>query len=227
MEAIKLKATTREVLGKKTRFLRRKGITPTHLFGHNIKSRALECPTTALERILARAGTTRLINLQIDDEKRPQMVLIREIQKDPISGQLLHIDFYQVKMSQKMSAEVPIVIVGEAPALKGRGRVLIHPLSHLTVESLPDKLPPRIEVDISSLEELHNAIHVSDITLDAEVTVTTDPEQMVAKVGEVAAAKVEEAEEEAALAAEAEAAAEEGAEEAAEATEEETKPTSS
>lgn len=217
MEAPNLKTTTREVLGKKTRFLRRQGITPSHLFGHGIKSKALQCPTTELERIVARAGTTRLISLHVDDEKGPRMVFIREIQKDAVTSQLLHIDFYQVKMTEKMTAEIPIVFTGLAPALKGKGRILTHPVSHISVECLPDKLPSQIEVDLSPLEELQNAIHVSDIVLGPEITIITDPEQLVVKVGEVAAARIEEEEEE-------EAAAEAAEEEAAEGEEVEAAP---
>lgn len=216
MEALNLEVSTREVLGKKTRFLRREGITPTHLFGHNIKSLALECPTVELERTIAQASTTRLINLHID-KSEPKMVLIREIQRDPISGLLLHIDFYQVRMEEKMTAEIPIVLVGEAPALKDKGRILTQPISHLSVECLPHKLPSLVEVDISPLIEMGNAIHVSDLVLGPDVTVTTDPEQLVVKVGEVAAAKAEEEEEAAKALEEAEAAEGEEAEAAGEA----------
>jgi len=192
MESLELKTETRDVLGKKNRFLRRQGLTPGHLFGHGIKSQSLQCPTTTVERLVTRAGTTRLIKLQIDDIQTPHIVLIREIQKNPVSGQLLHVDFYQVNMKEKMTAEIPIVLVGDAPALKGKGHIMSHPLTRLSVECLPDKLPHRIEVDVSSLEELDDAIHVSDITLDSEVTILSDPEGLVAKVSEVAAAKIDE-----------------------------------
>jgi len=215
METLEIKTETREVLGKKTRFLRRQGLTPAHLFGHGLKSRALQVPTAELERLVARAGTTRLVKLAIEDAKAPHMVFIREIQKNPVTGQLLHIDFYQVKMTEKMTAEIPIVLTGHAPALKSKGRILSHPLSHLSVECLPEKLPYRIEVDVSSLGELDDAIHVSDIRLDPAVTVLTDPEQLVAKVSEVAAAKVEVEEAAAAVAKEAAKAAEAAGAEAA------------
>ena len=216
MEILEIKSGTRDVLGKKTRFLRRQGLTPGHLFGHGIKSRALQCPTTDLERLVARAGTTRLVKLQVDDVKTPHMVFIREIQKNPVTGQLLHIDFYQVNMKEKMTADIPIVLIGQAPALKGKGRIMSHPLSHLSVECLPDRLPPRVEVDVSSLVELDDAIHVSDIRLESGVTILTNPEQLLAKVSEVAAAKVEEEEAAAAVAVEAAKAAEAGEVKAAE-----------
>lgn len=216
MDDLTLTAEKRELLGKRNRFLRRQGITPAHLFGHNIESQALQCDTVDLKRIIAHAGATRLINLNIAGEKQPKGVFIREIQRDVISKQLLHVDFYQVKMGEKMEVEVPVVLVGEAPAMKAKGRMLAHSITSLHIECLPDKVPPQIEVDISILEEIEQAIHVKDIVLDPDITVHTDPEQLVVKVAE-AVVKVEEVEEvveeeEAAAEAEAEAPAEGAAE---------------
>jgi large subunit ribosomal protein L25 len=205
---LSLNANKRDVAGKKTRFLRRQGITPTHLFGHGIKSLALQCDTTELQHIIAQGGTTHLIDISIEDEKKPRSAFIREIQKDPLSGQLLHVDFYQVKKTEKMTADIPIVLVGEAPALKSKENMLEHLLTHLGVACLPDKIPPQIEVDISNLEEAGQAVHVGDIQLDPEITVTTDAEQPVVKISRIrvaAAIEAEEAAEEAEEAAEADA----------------------
>ena len=194
MDNLALEAAKRDVLGKKTRFLRRQGITPTHLFGHDIKSLALQCDTSQLQKIISQAGMTRLINLKIDDDKQPKGVFIREIQRDEVSRQLLHVDFYQVRKGEKIRVDVPIVMVGEAPAMKGKGRMLTHGVTSLPIECLPDKLPSQIEVDISPLEEVEQAIHVKDILLDPDITVHADPEQLVVKVSE-AVVKVEEVEE--------------------------------
>jgi len=191
MDGLTLKATKRDVLGKKTRFLRRQGITPTHIFGHNIKSLALQCDTAKLQRIVAQAGTTRLIALEIDGDKQPRSVFIREIQKDEINGQLLHIDFYQVRKTEKIKADVPLILVGTAPAMQIKGRMLIHTLNSLSVECLPDKLPPQIEVDLSPLEEAEQAIYARDITLSPDVTLLTDPAQLVVKVSEAVIEKEE------------------------------------
>lgn len=193
MEGLTLKATTRDTLGKKTRFLRRQGVTPSHLFGHKIKSLALQCNTTELQRIIAQAGTTSLLNLEIDAEKRPRNVLIREIQRDVISRQLLHVDFYQVEKTEKIKAEIPIVLVGEAPALKMKGRLLMHPLSILSIECLPDKLPREISVDLSNLEEVDQVIYVKDLNLGADITVNNDPNELIAKISEKAISRLDEA----------------------------------
>jgi large subunit ribosomal protein L25 len=222
MDDLKLQASKREILGKKTRFLRRQGITPVHLFGHGLESLTLQCDTPNLQRTIARAGMTRLITLDIEGDKQPRSVFIREIQREPCSGEVLHVDFYQVRKTEKIKADVPIILVGEAPAMKEKGRVLTHSLTSLSVECLPDKLPPQIEVDLSPLEEIEQAIYVRDITFSPDITVITDSEQMVVKVSEARVEVEEEVVEEELVAEEevAEEAVAEGAKEAEEKPEE-------
>ena len=193
MKGLTLQATNRDILGKKTRFLRRQGITPTHLFGHGIESLPLQCDTAELKEIIAQAGTTRLVALEIEGEKHPRNVFIREIQRNACTRAMFHVDLYQVKMMEKMKAEIPIVLIGEAPALKEKGRTLMHGVTSLSIECLPDKVPPQVEVDLSSLEELEQAIHVRDITLGPDITLVTDTEQLVVKVSEVYVEEVAEA----------------------------------
>jgi len=214
-----LKAEKRDVLGKKTRFLRRQGITPAHLFGHGIESLALQCDTTELQHIVRRGGTTRLIDINIEGEKHPRSAFIREVQRNSLDGRLLHVDFYQIKKTEKITAAIPVILTGESPALKSKDNMIEHLLNEIGVECLPDKMPPQIEIDVSWLEEAGQTIHVKDINLGADVTVTTDPEQIIVKISRTkmaAAGEAEEAAEEAA--AEAEGAAGTGA-----AAEEETK----
>jgi large subunit ribosomal protein L25 len=219
MEGLKLEADKRDILGKKTRFLRRQGITPAHLFGHGLESLALQCDTAKLQRVIARAGRTRLISLGVKGDKETRSVFIKEIQRDPRNGELLHVDLFQIRKAEKIKVDVPIVLVGEAPALKSKEYTLTHSLTSLSIECLPDKLPPQIEIDLSPLVEVGQAIHVRDIPLSPDITLHNDPDQMVVRVSEIRVEKVEEVvpEEVAAEAeAEAEAVAEEGAEEAAE-----------
>jgi large subunit ribosomal protein L25 len=185
MEELKLTAAKRDVFGKKNRFLRRRGITPAHLFGHSLESLSLQCNTTELKKIVAYAGTTRLVNLKIDGETGPKNVFVREIQRDALGKNLLHVDFYQITKGEKMTMDVPIVMVGEAPAMKVKGRMLSRGITTLSIECLPDKVPPQIEVDISKMVELEQAIHVKDIILDPDITIYEDPEQLVVKVTEI------------------------------------------
>ena len=179
---MELSADIREILGKKVKFLRRQGITPVHLFGRNIEPVPLQCDTAQLQHVLALTGMTGLISLKIDKAKEPRNVMVREVQKEPRTGKLLHVDFYQVRMEEKIRVEVPIATVGEAPALKLKENFLAHELNSLTIECLPDRIPSRVEVDLSDLTEAEQSIHVSDIRLGDGITVLDNPEQLVVKI---------------------------------------------
>ncbi len=212
MNELMIQAKQRNVFGKKNKALRRQGQVPTHLFGHNVTSQALQCDAAALKKVVQHAGTTRLVNLNIEGENESRSVFIREIQRDVLGRQLLHVDFYQIKKGEKMHTEVPVVLVGEAPALKSKGRLLTHGISELSIECFPENVPPQVEVDISVLEEVDQEIFVKDIKLGDAVTILTEPDQLVVKVSEIyvkaeaeEVAKAEEAGEETKAAGEAEA----------------------
>jgi len=216
MEQIELSAATRDILGKKVRFLRRQGLTPANLYGHNIKSTALQVDTIQLKHTLAKAGKSSLVALKVDSAKRPKMVIIRDIQREPLTGGLLHVDLYQVKMEERIKIEVSLLFVGEAPAIRDRGGILVQNMNSVEVECLPANMPHNIEVDLSVLQELDQAVHVKDLSVDEGVTILTDPEQSIVQI---ARSKVEVEIAEELVAAEAEAEAEEEKVEAAETTE--------
>lgn len=193
MEQLELEVTEREILGKKVRFLRRQGVTPLHVFGHGIDSMALQCDTAKLQQVLAKAGKTRLINLKLDKEKSPRPAVVREVQIEPLSGESLHVDFYQVQMAEQVKVDVPIVLTGEAPALRLKENTLMHELNTLSVECLPAKIPASIELDISFLTESEQTVRVADIKLDEGITVLNDPELIVARITARPEERVEEA----------------------------------
>lgn len=218
MEQIELSAATRDILGKKVRFLRRQGLTPANLYGRNVKSTALQVDTTQLKHTLAKAGKSSLVALKVDSAKRPKMVIIRDIQREPLTGGLLHVDLYQVKMEERIKIEVSLLFVGEAPAIRDRGGILVQNMNSVEVECLPANMPHNIEVDLSVLTELDQAVHVKDLSVDEGVTILTDPEQSIVQIAR-SKVEVEIAEELMAAEAEAEAEAEEEMAEAAETTE--------
>ena len=185
MGNIKLKASNRTVFGKSVSSLRRQGITPIHVFGNGIKSLSLQCESNELKRIISREGATRLIDIEIEKEKKPRSVFIREIQRDTLNGQLLHVDFYQVNKKEKMNAEIPIVFTGDSPAIRSKINMIEHLLTHLEIEAFPEKMPPQIEVDISCLNEAGDAIYVKDIVFDNDISTTADPEHIVVKVSRI------------------------------------------
>jgi large subunit ribosomal protein L25 len=187
-----LKVSHRDILGKKVRFLRHEGLTPVNLYGPNIESLPLQAETSLLKRLIARVGRNALVALKVDGARKSRMVMIRNVQRDPLNDDLLHVDFFQVEMTHRVKAEVPLLFLGEAPAAKSRRAMLIENLTALQVEALPADLPRNIEVDLSVLEELDQAIHVRDIVLDEAVEVLTDADQVIARVMEIRAEVVEE-----------------------------------
>jgi len=193
MEQLELQVAERKILGKKVRFLRRQGITPLHVFGHGIESKALQCDTAKLKRVLAEAGKTRLINLKLDKEKSPRTVVVREVQIEPLTGESLHVDFYQVKMAEAVKVEVPIILIGEAPALKLKENTLAQELNTLSVECLPAKIPASIEVNIGSLTDSEQTVRVADIKLDEGITALNDPGLVVVRITSRPVERVEEA----------------------------------
>lgn len=182
MERVTLTANPRSVVRKKLKLLRRQSITPVHVYGPGVPSRSLQAGSQTLTKVLAQAGTNIPISLQIEGEASPVTVFVREIQSHPISEEVLHVDFYQVDVTQKMEVEVPIMVEGEAPAVRVLGGSLIQLMHTITVECLPLDVPEAIRVNVSSLDDFEKAIHVADLNLGAAVTVKADPEEVIAKV---------------------------------------------
>jgi large subunit ribosomal protein L25 len=199
MDSISLHLVKRETAGKKNRALRRTGVTPAHVFGHELESLAVEGPTAELEKIIGQAGTSRLVNLKVGAEKKARTVLIREIQRKPGSHLLLHVDFYQVSSKQKMTVDVPVRLVGQAPAIAMKLGTLVVDLGSLSVECLPADLPARFDVDITGLKKASDAIRVGEIVAPAGVIVLNDPALVVVKIEEERKPLVEEAEVKAAV----------------------------
>jgi len=182
MEQIELKMQKRTVLGKKVKSLRREGFIPAVLYGHETEPVSLQVEERELNRILTQAGEHRLIALKIGRSQKPQMALTRDVQWDVITGRLLHVDFYAVVMTEKITTEVPLVLVGRAPAAERAEVILLQNLDELEIECLPGDLIEAIEVDVSELKEVDQAIYVKDIRVPSTVDVLTDAEELVVKV---------------------------------------------
>jgi len=206
MADVQLSVTPRDVLGKKVAALRRQGLTPANVYGRNLESRAVQVETVVLTHLLRSAGRNVIVDLRIEDEDSPRPVMLRGVQRDPVTSRLLHVDFYQVSLTQKMRTEVPLTLVGDAPAVAELGGILLQSLDNIMVEALPGDIPVHLEVDVSGLSRFDDAVHVRELPIDlTKVHVITDAEIVVAKVAAPRLAAAEEAEE--AAAAEAAAAA--------------------
>ncbi len=190
MEQIELKTQKRKVLGKKVKSLRREGLVPAVLYGHETDSVPLQVEERELNRILAQAGGHRLISLKIGRSRKRQMALARDVQWDVISGKPLHVDFYAVVMTEKITTAVPLTFVGEAPAADQVGAIVLQGLDEVEIECLPGDLIEAIEVDVSELEEIDQAIYVKDLRVPPAVDILTDPEEIVARVAWAAAEEV-------------------------------------
>jgi len=176
-----LNARPRETLGKKVKALRREGVTPANIYGHNVASTAIQVSTDELKQVLKSSGRNEIVYLLLDEaEARPAFV--KDVQQHPVADHILHVDFLQISLKERVRLDVPIHLAGLAPAVDRFGGILVHGLDHVTVEALPADVPSVIEVDVSSLEEIDQALHVSDLPIPAGVTLLTDPEQVVAKV---------------------------------------------
>lgn len=219
MDRLSLNAKNREILGKKVKQLRRAGIVPANVFGNKIDSAAISVTLPDFIKTYKIAGETGLIDLKIAGGKvRP--VLIRNVSVHPVSDNPLHIDFYQVNLSEKVTVPVPIVLEGEEAELVKMGEaVVIQPMSEVEVEALPTDLPDKIVVDITSLKAIDDAITVSQLKVPEGVVILVEPEAVVVKLDNAVTAEMQKLLEE--QAAEAAAATEAQTEEAGEAPAEE------
>src|SRR5271157_4094998 len=182
MATLELKATKRHIEGKKVQELRRQGITPAHLFGPGVESLAIQCDTPALRNILVDAGHTRLVNLKLGHEHSPRTVMIREVQLDNFKGGVLHVDFYQVKLTENIRVNVPIILIGESAAAKMKGNSLVQELNELTVQCLPANIPSTVEVDVTPLVTADQLVRVKDLPAIKDVNIINDPGVVVARI---------------------------------------------
>lgn len=183
MKGEELKLSKRDILGKKVRSLRRHGLTPANLYGPKVESIALQIETSTLERFIARVGRNAMVTLRIDGKSR--LAMLRDIQRDALTGALLHVGFLQVEATHKVRVEIPLTFIGEAPAAKSSRAMLIHNLTSLEVEGLPADLPRSIEVDVSVLTEIDQAIHVRDVPISDKLEVLTDADEIVVHIEEI------------------------------------------
>jgi len=193
MEKKVIEATRRTVTGKQVKQLRREGKLPAVMYGHKMESTPILLDRRSATRTLHGVSHSTLIT--IDLEGSEHNALVREIQRDFIRGDLLHVDFQVVSMTEKIKATVPIVLEGTSPAVAEYNGVVISGVSQLDVEAFPQDLPEQIVVDISELNHLGDGIHVRDLVIPINVAVHTDRDEMVVIIAAGAAEEIEEIEE--------------------------------
>ena len=182
MEVTTLQLEPRTVLGKKVKQLRQKGYTPVHLYGSGIGASSHQIETQVLGQIIPEVGTNIPITVKVSGDETDHVCFIREIQRHPVSEELLHVDFLRVDIAKIIQSQVPITLIGEPPAVQNLGGTLIQAQQFLIIESLPLDVPGSVEIDISDLDTFEKAVYIRDIIVGDNVTVTADPDQMVARV---------------------------------------------
>jgi len=182
MSIISIKANVRELGGRKTDALREQGIVPAVMYGFETEPANIKMDRNEFNKLYDQAGYSSIINLEIDGATHP--VLIQDMQRNPLTDFVSHVDFRRIDMSKKVETSIRIELVGESPAVKDLGGTLVQSLEEVDVSSLPLALVREFIVDISVLKTFDDAIHVSDIKVSEGMEILTDMEQTVALVQE-------------------------------------------
>ena len=190
MDEFVLQADKREAIGKKVKGLRREGKLPAIIYGHGIDPIPISMDYRQTTRSLSSITSSSLVVVEVGGDKIT--TLIRDRQYDPVTGNLLHVDFLSISMTEKLRTDVGLDFVGDAPAVKNFGGVLVTGLEALEVECFPQDLPDKIDVDISVLEEIGDSLYVRDLTMPEGVELITSEDEMLILVTTPAVEPVEE-----------------------------------
>ncbi len=182
MDNIELLAEKREIRGKKVKRLRAEGWVPAVLYSSDLPSTPIKLEEIELYKVLQQAGGTSLIDLRLDGESEPYVVLAREVQRDVLTSRLQHVDFYRVRLDQTIKTSPRVEITGISPLVESGEAVLVQPLNQIEVECLPTELINSITVDVSGLEKMDDSITIGDLTVPAGVTLLADLDEVVVSV---------------------------------------------
>jgi large subunit ribosomal protein L25 len=180
---LELTLDAREAHGKANKRLRRAGIVPGVVYGSGEESTNVQVDAKTFETLYKSAGRTSVVKFKIPGHTRATSGFIKSVQRNPLTGQVLHVDYLVVNLKQEMEVDVPLVFTGEAPAVEETGGTLLHNLSSIRVKALPTDIPHEVSVDVSVLKSLDVAIHVRDLNLNRDlIQVLSDPDTLVATV---------------------------------------------
>lgn len=194
MNELKLEAKKRDVIGKKVKVLRREGYLPAVIYGRGVESIPITLNRKEADKILARTTSSQLLIIEVDGEKHT--TLVRDRQRHPVTSDILHIDFLEVSMTEKLRTMVDIILTGESSAVKDLGAILVTGTETIEIECLPADLPENFVIDISSLADFGDAVYVRDIEVGEGIEVLTDLDELVAVTTAPTAEVEEEVEEE-------------------------------
>ena len=179
---IELQADVRTVLGSKVRGLRRSGFIPAVLYGKGQETIVLQVPIKEFSKVLKEAGESTLVYINVNGQSYP--TIIHDVAKDPVKDHVVHADFYKVSLTEKIRTKVPVIFVGESPAVKDLAGIFVRNVNELEVEALPQNLPHEISVDISFLKNFGDQILVKDIDLGKDVRIEAEQDAIIATIQE-------------------------------------------
>lgn len=193
-DEITFRVVPRTVVGKKVKQIRREGWVPLALYGPGFETELYQATEFDVNQMLAAAGMTNLISMQVEGGKKPLQALVREIQRDVLTDALIHLDLYRISMTHKLSTEVPIELVGESPLVVQGEAMLLTLIDRVEVECLPGDLVSSLELDISPLQSMGDSLLVKDLAVPRGIAVLADDDEVVVRLAH--AFRVEEEEEE-------------------------------
>lgn len=180
LPSMELVAQKREVFGRAVKPLRAKGMVPAELYGKGVANLHLSVSRKDLQKIFKKAGENSMITLMVDNEKRP--VLIHDLQKDPVNDDVFSVDFYQVRLDEKIKVKVPVEFLGIAPAVKDKGGILIKAIQEIEIEALPTDIPHSIPINLESLLEIGQNLYAKDLAVSDKFCLPLDSETVIATV---------------------------------------------
>jgi large subunit ribosomal protein L25 len=179
-EKLTLETEKRDIVGKKVKQLRKKGLIPANVFGPGFQSVSLTVDAKNFQQAYRVAHETGIVYLKLGTDLIP--TLVRTVQKHPVDSNILHVDFRKIDLKQKIETTVPIEVVGESIAVTQLGGVLLKQHDQLTIEALPEDIPEHIEVDISTITELGQDIRVSTLTKSTAYEIKEEPDTVIVSV---------------------------------------------
>ena len=182
MDVQTLNLDRRSITGKKVRQLRRQGVIPVHLYGAEIEPVNLQVEDRTLNRLLPEIGANVPVSLEFEGQEMENICFVREVQRNPVTEAVIHVDFLRVDVTKTISAEVPLTLVGTSPAVTQMAGTLLQNVQSLSIEALPMDMPAEIPVDVSVLIDFDTTLLVGDVDVPGNVTVLNDPEDAIARV---------------------------------------------
>ena len=176
-----LELEARDLLGKKVETLRKSGLLPVHMYGPDIDSLSLQGDLKLLARLVLEVGTNIPVSVTVKGSDNVNMCFVREIQRHPVTENILHVDFLRVDTSKAVRAEVPIILEGLAPASQ-RGGTLMQPLQNLIIEALPMDIPVSLEISVAGLDDFEKSLYVSDLSIPENITLISSSDDLIARV---------------------------------------------